>query len=340
MYALQSIIRQHYDDENHTLKHQFSYQSSPKRQNNLSEKIIFRRFEKGNYMKKYLITGANGQVGSQLVAQLQGKAEILAADRNTLDITDRKAVFKIVREFRPDVIINAAAHTAVDKAESEPNLAHAINCTGAENLAIAANEIGAIILYISTDYVFDGKGEIPYRETDPVAPQSVYGKTKLAGEQAVQAACTRHIILRTAWVFNEHGNNFVKTMIRLGKQRDTLGVVADQFGAPTYAGDIAAALIAMSEQLWQGNQSFGVYHFSGSPYVSWYGFAKVIFAQAVAQDILSKLPTVNAITTADYPTPAKRPANSRLDCSKIQAAFGIVPSDWQHTLLDLRKYAR
>lgn len=289
-------------------------------------------------MKTYLITGANGQIGSQLVAQLQGKAKVFATNRDRLDITDHQAVLQTVREFRPDVIINAAAHTAVDKAESEPDLAHAINCLGAENLAIAAQEVDAMILHISTDYVFDGQGDMPYQEIDPVAPQSVYGKTKLAGERAVQAACARHIILRTAWVFNEHGNNFVKTMIRLGKQRDILGVVADQFGSPTYAGDIAAALIAIAEQLLQGNEQFGVYHFSGSPYVSWHGFAKEIFAQAVAQKILLNAPIVNAITTAAYPTPAVRPANSRLDCGKIQAAFGIQPSDWQRALLDLNKY--
>lgn len=290
-------------------------------------------------MIKYLITGANGQVGSQLVAQLQGKAEVFAADRDTLDITDRAAVFQAAQAFRPDFIINAAAHTAVDKAESEHELAHAINCTGAENLALAAQEIGAAILHISTDYVFDGKGEKPYCETDSIAPQSVYGKTKLAGEQAVQAACVRHIILRTAWVFNEQGGNFVKTMLRLGATRDSLGVVADQFGSPTYAGDIAVALIEICQQIHNGkSNAYGVYHFSGSPYVSWHGFAAEIFAQAVAQGVLAQAPVLNAITTADYPTPAARPANSRLDCSKIQAVFAIAPSDWRKALLNLKDY--
>ncbi|ULJ63091.1 dTDP-4-dehydrorhamnose reductase [Wielerella bovis] len=290
-------------------------------------------------MIKYLITGANGQVGSQLVAQLQSKAEILATDRDTLDITDKQAVLQAAQTFHPDFIINAAAHTAVDKAESERNLAHAINCTGAENLALAAQNVGAAILHISTDYVFDGKGETPYRETDPVAPQSVYGETKLAGEIAVQAACERHVILRTAWVFNEQGGNFVKTMLRLGASRDSLGVVADQFGSPTYAGDIAAALIAICEQIHAGKMNaYGVYHFSGSPYVSWHGFAAEIFAQVVAQGVLPKAPVLNEIGTADYPTPASRPANSRLDCGKIQAAFGIAPSDWRKALLNLQDY--
>ena len=291
-------------------------------------------------MKKYLITGANGQIGSQLVAQLSGKAEVFAADRDTLDITDRTAVFQAAETFRPDFIINAAAHTAVDKAESEPERAHAINAAGAEHLARAAEQVGAVMMHISTDYVFDGKGETPYRETDSVAPQSVYGQTKLAGERAVQAACARHIILRTAWVFNEHGSNFVKTMLRLGTTRDTLGVVADQFGSPTYAGDIAAALITICENIHNKTNVYGVYHFSGCPYVSWHDFAAEIFAQALKQGVLPKSPVLNAITTADYPTPAVRPANSRLDCSKIQAVFGIAPSDWRKALADLQKYVQ
>lgn len=288
---------------------------------------------------KYLITGANGQIGHQLAAQLRGKAEVLATVRQTLDISNQKQVFETVNNFRPDVIINAAAYTAVDKAESETDLAFAVNESGAKYLAQAANEVGAAILHISTDYVFDGKGETPYRETDSAAPQNVYGKSKLAGEIAVQAACERHIILRTAWVFNEKGGNFVKTMLRLGASRDSLGVVADQFGAPTYAGDIAAALIKIAEKIILGqSDKFGVYHFSGSPYVSWYDFASEIFVQALAQNVLAQIPILNAIATADYPTPASRPANSRLDCGKIQAAFGIEASDWRKALLNLKDY--
>lgn len=289
-----------------------------------------------------LITGANGQVGHCLVQQLQGSGDIrlLAADRDTLDITDRAAVFQTASDFRPDVIINAAAHTAVDKAESEPDAAAAINCDGARHLAEAAEQCGALMLHISTDYVFDGQGSEPYRESDPTGPQSVYGRTKLAGEQAVQAACRRHIILRTAWVFGEHGNNFVKTMLRLGAQRDRLGIVSDQFGSPTYAGDIAAALIVMAKQLYAGtSQAYGVYHFAGSPYVSWYQFAEAVFRAAAEQGVLPRVPLLDAITTADYPTPAHRPANSRLNLDKIQTAFGIGPSDWQRALADLRAYS-
>ena len=292
-------------------------------------------------MTTYLITGANGQVGSQLVQQLQAQPNttVIATDRNTLDITNLAAVFQAAQTHRPDIIINAAAHTAVDKAESEPDFARAINVDGTRHLAEAAQNIGAAFLHISTDYVFDGKGETPYRESDATAPQSVYGQTKLDGETAALAACPHTIVLRTAWVFGEHGNNFVKTMLRLGRERDTLGIVADQHGAPTYAGDIAAALIQIAQHIAAEQATeYGVYHFSGSPYTSWHGFASEIFRHAAEQNLLSHMPVLNAIATSDYPTPAQRPANSRLDCSKIQAAFGIAPSDWQAALGSLKDY--
>lgn len=290
-------------------------------------------------MAKYLITGANGQVGSCLTRRLQDQADVLALDRQSLDIGNRDAVFQTVAEFRPDVIINAAAHTAVDRAESEEAAAQAINVDGAKYLAEAASEIGAVILHISTDYVFNGQGEPPYREDDPTDPQSVYGKTKQAGETAVQSANPRSVILRTSWVFGEQGNNFVKTMLRLGTQREELGVVADQFGAPTYAGDIADALIEIAKQILAGKENaFGIYHFSGQPYISWHGFAEAIFRQAVLQKMMPKAPLVKPITTSDYPTPAKRPANSRLDLNKIRQTFGIAPSDWQQALENLKAY--
>lgn len=290
-------------------------------------------------MAKFLITGAKGQVGHCLTEQLTGKAEILAVDRDELDITDRDAVFNIVKTFKPDVIINAAAHTAVDRAESEVELSEAINVKGPQYLAEVANEIGAVILHISTDYVFEGTGTGEYKEDDQTNPQGVYGRTKLEGEIAVQQANPRSIILRTAWVFGEHGHNFVKTMLRLAKDRDSLGIVGDQFGGPTYAGDIAKALIEMSNQILSGKENaFGVYHFTGKPYVSWYEFAKAIFAEAALQNILAKSPLVNSIATSDYPTPAKRPANSRLDLTKIKQVFNIEPSDWQAALKNIKAY--
>ena len=290
-------------------------------------------------MAKFLITGANGQVGYCLTQQLQGKHEILAVDRDELDITDERSVQKTIENFRPDVIINAAAHTAVDRAETEVELSEAINVKGPKYLAEAAKSVGAAILHISTDYVFDGQGEGKYKETDITAPQGVYGRTKLEGEQAVAQANDKFIVLRTAWVFGEHGNNFVKTMLRLAKTRDTLGVVADQIGGPTYAGDIAAALIDISERIIDDqNVEYGIYHFTGEPYVSWCDFAKAIFTEAVSQNILEKAPHVNAITTADYPTPAKRPANSCLDLTKIQRVFGIQPSNWKEALKNIKGY--
>ena len=290
---------------------------------------------------KVLVTGSNGQVGYCLVQQLrQQNADFLALDRDQLDITQRQAIWQMVSDYRPDVIINAAAYTAVDKAESEAEQAFAINRDGAAYLAEAAQQIGAAMLHISTDYVFDGQATQPYTETDTTAPQGVYGQSKLAGEQAVLAACSRSIILRTAWVFGEHGHNFVKTMLRLGRERDSLGIVSDQHGAPTYAGDIAAALLHIAHHITQGKPTeYGIYHFSGKPYVSWYQFAEAIFQQAQQQGILANTPQLLAIATPDYPTPAKRPANSCLQLDKIQQAFGISPSDWQQALTQLAPYA-
>ncbi|PSW30352.1 dTDP-4-dehydrorhamnose reductase [Photobacterium phosphoreum] len=296
-------------------------------------------------MVKVLITGSNGQVGSCLVKQLQSCPEIefLAVDRNELDITSEQDVIKIVNEFLPNIIINAAAHTAVDKAEDEVELSYAINRDGPKYLAQAAEQVGAAILHISTDYVFAGDKQGLYSESDPVNPQGVYGESKLAGEEAVINACSRHIILRTAWVFGEDGNNFVKTMLRLAQQRDSLGIVADQFGGPTYAGDIAAELMKIAKTITDSKNIFttnnyGIYHFSGMPHVSWCEFAQVIFDKAVEQNILVKSPDINGIKTEEYPTPAKRPANSKLDTKKITTVFNIPASDWQSALNHLSDY--
>ncbi|EEY46452.1 dTDP-4-dehydrorhamnose reductase [Vibrio mimicus] len=292
-------------------------------------------------MMRILVTGCHGQVGYCLTQQLSAMADVefLAVDREQLDITNLTQVDLVVNEFKPNVIINAAAHTAVDRAEQEIELSYAINRDGPQYLAQAANRVGALILHISTDYVFAGDKLCAYVETDPTSPQGVYGQSKLAGEIAVAQACSRHIILRTAWVFGEHGNNFVKTMLRLAEIRDTLGVVADQFGGPTYAGDIAKALITMAKAIVEGKSvAFGVYHFSGVPHLSWHKFACTIFDNAREQALLSKTLQVNAITTKDYPTPAKRPSNSRLDSRKIHQNFGIAASDWQAALLHLVDY--
>ncbi|MCL1090116.1 dTDP-4-dehydrorhamnose reductase [Shewanella profunda] len=289
---------------------------------------------------KILVTGSNGQVGSSLVKQLNQMpdVEFLAVDREQLDITDGAAVAKLVNEFKPDAIINAAAHTAVDKAEQEVELSYAINRDGPLLLAQAANTVGAAMLHISTDYVFAGDKDGEYLETDATDPQGIYGQSKLAGELAVAVACPRHIILRTAWVFCETGNNFVKTMLRLAQSRDELGVVCDQFGGPTYAGDIANALIVMAKAISKGNQSFGIYHYSGLPHVNWHQFACEIFSQAKSQGLLNKEMSVNALTSDQYPTPAKRPINSKLNCNKIQDYFGIQSSDWRAALIRIKEY--
>lgn len=292
---------------------------------------------------KYLITGANGQLGRCLVDQLKsiGKSSILALSHDELDIRNRQLVFNIISEFNPDILINAAAYTNVDLAEKLESLAYNINVEGVKNLSEASRQVGSIFIHISTDYVFNGEAnsDYAYTESDKAEPLSTYGKTKYEGELLALECNPKTVIIRTAWAFSEYGNNFVKTMLHLAKDRDSLGVVSDQFGGPTYAGDIAKALIEITNQILAGKENaFGIYHFTGKPYVSWYEFAKAIFAEAELQNILEKSPLVNSIATSDYPTPAKRPANSRLDLTKIKQVFNIEPSDWQAALKNIKAY--
>lgn len=290
-----------------------------------------------------IITGANGQVGQSLVRQLVSAAiPHIALTRAQLDISDTDAVNQCFALHNPGIVINAAAYTSVDKAEAEPDAAYRINRDGAANLAQASAAIGAALLHISTDYVFAGDNQHAHKENDPTSPQSVYGHSKLAGELAVAQGNTKHIILRTAWVFGEQGNNFVKTMLRLGRTHQRLGIVADQQGGPTYAGDIAAALITIARQYQQqGDIPWGTYHYSGAPHCSWYEFACAIFAQAESAQIYNHaIPILAPITSGEYPTPAARPANSRLNCAKIQQTFGIIPSDWRTALNSLTAYTQ
>ncbi|TMO67067.1 dTDP-4-dehydrorhamnose reductase [Pseudoalteromonas aurantia] len=290
---------------------------------------------------RILITGSHGQVGSSLTEQLakHENTEVLALDRVHLDITSQDAVNATVAEFEPTIIINAAAHTAVDKAEEEVDLSYAINRDGPKYLAQAAQSVGAAMLHISTDYVFEGNKAGEYVETDATNPQGVYGKSKLAGEIAVAEACEKHIILRTAWVFGESGNNFVKTMLRLGDNRVALSIVGDQFGGPTYAGDIACALIQIAKRINQGDAvEYGVYHYSGLPHVSWFDFADAIFDVAVVQGVLEKKPRLTSITTDQYPTPAQRPSNSRLSTEKITLGLSVKASDWKAALNNIQAY--
>lgn len=292
---------------------------------------------------KILVVGGNGQIGFCLTKKLRETGwDFLSLTQLQLDITNSGRVREVVEGYMPDILVNAAAFTSVDKAEIETELAYKVNSFGSQYLAQAAVRIGAPILHISTDYVFSGLAQNLYVEDDETNPQSVYGSSKLEGERAVIDANSKHIILRTSWVFGEHGNNFVKTMIRLGCDRKQLSVVSDQIGGPTYAGDIADALIKIIRQYEiSKNLSWGIYHFSGFPYVSWFEFAKLIFNEANLQNIYGitgKCPVLNAIAAEDYPSPVKRPANSRLNCIKIQKGFNIEMSNWKKALKNINAY--
>ena len=288
---------------------------------------------------KVLVSGAQGQVGTELI--LQGEAlglQMIATERDDMDITRKEEVSACFSSQRPDIVINAAAYTAVDKAEEESDLAYAINRDGVANLAAACAQHGIPLLHISTDYIFDGTEERPYCEDDAPNPQGVYGKSKLEGEIVVEETLAQYINLRVAWVFGAAGHNFVRTMLRLGNEREELRVVADQQGGPTWSGDIASVLLIIAERYQKGATiPWGTYHYVGKPATSWHGFAQVIFDTAIIEGMLKKVPKVKAITTADYPTPAERPRNSVLDCHKIERELGISQPDWRIGLINVLK---
>tara|TARA_R110002094_G_scaffold2688_7_gene10556 strand:+ start:9536 stop:10378 length:843 start_codon:yes stop_codon:yes gene_type:complete len=268
-----------------------------------------------------LVFGRTGQVATELELQ----ADVTALDRGAADLSNPAACAAAILAQRPDVVINAAAYTAVDRAEDEPALAQTINGDAPGAMARACAELDIPFLHVSTDYVFSGGGTVPWSVRDPIAPVGVYGRTKAAGEDAVRAARGRHAILRTSWVFSSHGNNFVKTMLRLSDTRDALNVVDDQIGGPTPANGIAAALLTMARAM-AGGQDGGTYHYAGARPVSWANFARETFSAA------NRSVEVTGIPTSDYPTPAKRPLNSRLDCSLLETDFGITPPDWKADL--------
>lgn len=279
-----------------------------------------------------LLTGSKGQLARCFRDRLPENWELIATDSTSLDITDTEAVRNMVQNFQPDAIVNAAAFTAVDKAEAHVGTAFAVNATAVHNLASAARACQARFIHISTDYVFDGTHKTPYKEQDYTNPQSVYGRTKVSGELLALAANPDSVIIRTSWLFSEYGNNFVKTMIRLAGERDNLSIVHDQTGSPTYAGDLAQAIIAL---LQQPVAPRGIYHYGGNKSVTWYEFAQAIFQAAQQQDPHFKIPQLNAITTDQYPLPAPRPAYSIMDCQKIENECGIKASDWQKALNEI-----
>jgi dTDP-4-dehydrorhamnose reductase len=293
-------------------------------------------YEKVKFAVKIAIIGCNGQLGWEL--ERRGKRrgmDTLALDCPEIDISDPASIDSRIDFSNIDLIINAAAYTAVDRAESEPEAAFAVNRDGPANLAKRCRDRGIPLIHVSTDYVFDGTKQGGYTEEDPVAPLGVYGESKAAGEAEVRKILPEHFILRTAWLCGVHGHNFVKTMLKLGRERDTLKVVSDQFGCPTFAADLAEAILEVVCQA-KKNQSvkWGTYHYCGAGKTTWHGFATAIFEIARQYEKLT-VESVVPISTAEYPTPVKRPANSVLDCSKIERKFGIRPRPWRESLTEM-----
>jgi dTDP-4-dehydrorhamnose reductase len=282
-------------------------------------------------MTRILLTGSSGQVGYELLRSLQGLGEIVAVDRHHMDLADLDRVREVVRAVRPTLIVNPAAYTAVDAAESDPALAMRINAEAPAVLAEEARRLGAAMIHYSTDYVFDGTKAAPYREDDPTCPVNVYGRTKLAGEHAIQAAGIKHLILRTSWVYGARGKNFLLTVLRLARERDELRIVADQHGSPTWCRTIADSSAHIVAQLHRGGLSWeeisGVYHMTAQGSTSWHGFTEAI----LAHPSVDRKPTVAPIATSDYPLPARRPANSVLDCQRFMETFCGLPQ-WDAAL--------
>jgi len=286
---------------------------------------------------RILIVGADGQVGTELRRALAPLGRVLGVDRGEIDLVDEPAIRALLRAERPGLVVNAAAYTAVDKAEHEPDAAYAINARAPAVLAQEAAALGAWLVHYSTDYVYAGDKAGPYLETDPTGPLGVYGASKLAGDEAVAAAGGQHLILRTSWVYGAHGGNFVKTMIRLARERDSLSVVSDQVGAPTSARQIAEITAQLARRLPQDDDPAlcGIYHLQGGGEASWHEFAVAIVEQLREADERSvRCREVKAIPSSAYPTPARRPANSRLDCAKLRQTFGVSLAGWRAELAD------
>jgi len=286
---------------------------------------------------KILVTGSNGQLGFELLRALAPLGDVVAVDRARCDMADADAIRSLVRSIAPDVIVNPAAYTAVDKAETDQQTAHAVNAQAPSVLGEEAARLGALVVHYSTDYVFDGTKQGSYSETDGPNPQSVYGSTKLAGERGLAEANPRHLILRTSWVVGAHGGNFAKTMLRLGAEREQLSVVADQFGAPTSAAllaDLTAQLVRQYQREDALAFPYGTYHVAGAGDTSWFDYARFVLQEALAAGKTLKAgpEAVKALSTAEYPTAAKRPANSRLDTSHFRNTFNLRLPPWQESV--------
>ncbi|PYE16635.1 dTDP-4-dehydrorhamnose reductase [Paraburkholderia silvatlantica] len=280
-----------------------------------------------------LVTGVNGQVGFELLRSLQGLGRVIGLDRAALDLADLDRVSEVVRAAKPAIIVNPAAYTAVDKAESDEAMARRLNAEAPRVLAEEAARCGATLIHYSTDYVFDGTKDVPYTEDDATNPQNVYGATKLEGEQAIAASGCAHLILRTSWVYGRRGKNFLLTMLKLGAERPELRVVADQVGAPTWSKTIATATAHIAAQGLAGGEAWwreraGVYNFTASGATSWHGFAQAILTREMGD----KAPKVTPIPASEYPVPAKRPANSRLSGRKLADVFGLQLPHWEEAL--------
>ncbi len=286
----------------------------------------------GKMGKRCLVFGTTGQVAQELIKQVArepSKTQFIFVGRDRADLAQVDQTAALIRELSPALVMNTAAYTKVDLAESQREMAMMINADAPAAMAAACRDLGIPLIHVSTDYVFDGTSPIPWREDDKVAPRSAYGASKGAGERAVRTTLDRHIILRTAWVFSSTGNNFVKTMLRLGNERDELRIVDDQYGGPTWAGSIAQAMLSMAEDILTNKQAtWGTYHFCGAPRISWFGLAQAIFAEARRPP-----PRLVPISTREYPTPARRPANSMLDCTKIARDWGIEQPDWRQGII-------
>lgn len=299
-------------------------------------------------MSRILVTGGNGQVGFELQRRLARLGQVMASGRDEMDLADPDSIRRTVRKSAPDLIVNAAAYTAVDQAESEPEQALAINGVAPGILAEEAKRAGAALIHYSTDYVFDGSKAAPYTEEDEPRPLSAYGRSKLAGERAIQAVDVPHLILRASWVYGARGKNFLLTILRLAKERETLSIVDDQIGAPTWSRALATATGGILEHLGYGQSAFrdacaekrGTYNLTAAGQTSWHGFAAAILANAASirpgqsDFALARVPLLKPITTEQYPTPAQRPRNSVLAQAKLQSAFGLVMPDWKSSLAD------